>query len=77
MGEKERKEREVFERMMSEHKALNPNYEGSYTAPLPRFPENGNLRSWEEIDRERQARFRRCLGPKLYGWLNDNDTGEF
>ena len=67
----------MTDELMKEHKALNPNYSGSYTAPLPRFPEKDNLRSWEEIDRERQARFKRWLGPELYGWLNDHDTGEF
>ena len=56
-----------------------PGYNGSVVADPPYYPErdNGNLRSWEEIDRERQARFKRWLGPELYGWLNDNDTGEF
>ena len=61
------------EDLMAEHKALNKNYDGAPTAPLPRFPErdNGNLRSWEEIDREREERFKRWLGPELYGWLSD------
>ena len=38
--------------------------------------DNGNMRTWEEIDREREERFRRWLGPDLHGWLSDLDEKE-
>jgi len=65
--------------LMAEHRKEIPNYQGKPEAPLGRYPErnDNHMRSWEEIDRERQERFRQWLGPELYGWLNDNDTGEF
>ena len=58
---------ETYNKLRSERSPL-----WSIAAPDTEAPErNGNLRSWEAVDRERQARFRRWLGPDLYGWLSE------
>ena len=49
----------------------------SIAAPDTEAPErnNGNMRTWEEIDREREERFR-TTRQELYGWLSDLEEKE-
>ena len=49
----------------------------SIAAPDTEAPErnNGNMRTWEDIDREREDRFR-TTRPELYGWLSDLEEKE-
>ena len=63
----------TIEDLMNAHRKEIPNYDGAPCAPVGKYPErdNGNMRTWEEIDREREERFRRWLGPDLHGWLSD------
>ena len=63
----------TVEDMMKKHREKNPRYEGTPCAPLGRYPERdgSTIKTFEDLDREREDRFRHWLGPNLYGWLSD------
>ena len=66
-------DRELWRLMMKPMTKPKRHPEWSIAAPDTEMPErnNDNMRTWEEIDSEREERFRRWLGPDLHGWLSD------